>query len=141
MKGLKLFLKFIKIFSIILLISIAGCFLYVKLSPKLVINSANNITMYDKDGKSFFKGSESKEWVVLNDISDNLVESTINTEDKNFYKHFGFDFLRIGKALYTNIINKSTEQGASTITQQYAKNLFLDFDKLGKGNGMRCGIP
>lgn len=132
MKGLKLFLKFIKIFSIILLISIVGCFLYVKLSPKLVINSANNITMYDKDGKSFFKGSESKEWVGLNDISDNLVESTINTEDKNFYKHFGFDFLRIGKALYTNIINKSTEQGASTITQQYAKNLFLDFDKTWK---------
>ena len=73
-----------------------------------------------------------KEWVDLDDISDYLIKSTIYTEDKNFYKHFGFDFLRIGKAILTNITSHSTNQGASTITQQYAKNLFLDFDKTWK---------
>ena len=121
-----------KLFIILILISSIGIYIYVKFSPKIIINSANNIILYDKNKESFFKGSESKEWVDLNHISDYLVTATINTEDKNFYKHFGFDFLRIGKALYTNINNKDNKQGASTITQQYAKNLFLDFDKTWK---------
>ena len=124
--------KIFKILIIISIISLIGLTLYLKLSPKIIINSANNITLYDKDNNIFFKGSESKEWISYDDISTYLIDATIYTEDKNFYKHFGFDFLRIGKALLTNIKNKSMDQGASTITQQYAKNLFLDFDKTWK---------
>ena len=124
--------KIIKFFIILFILSIGGIFLYVKLSPKITINSANNITLYDKDNNIYFKGSEKKEWVELDNISSYLIDSTIYTEDKNFYKHFGFDFLRIGKALINNLKNKSMEQGASTITQQYAKNMFLDFDKTWK---------
>ena len=127
----KLF-KFFCFLFIIFVITIIGCFLYVKLSPKVTINSANNISLYDTNKTIYFKGNESKEWVDLDDISDYLIKSTIYTEDKNFYKHFGFDFLRIGKAIITNITSHSTNQGASTITQQYAKNLFLDFDKTWK---------
>ena len=127
----KLFNFFCFLF-IIFVITIIGCFLYVKLSPKVTINSANNISLYDTNKTIYFKGNESKEWVDLDDISDYLIKSTIYTEDKNFYKHFGFDFLRIGKAILTNITSHSTNQGASTITQQYAKNLFLDFDKTWK---------
>lgn len=127
----KLF-KFFCFLFIIFVITIIGCFLYVKLSPKVTINSANNISLYDINKTIYFKGNESKEWVDLDDISDYLINSTIYTEDKNFYKHFGFDFLRIGKAILTNITSHSTNQGASTITQQYAKNLFLDFDKTWK---------
>ena len=127
----KLF-KFFCFLFIIFVITIIGCFLYVKLSPKVTINSANNISLYDTNKTIYFKGNESKEWVDLDDISDYLIKSTIYTEDKNFYKHFGFDFLRIGKAILRNITSHSTNQGASTITQQYAKNLFLDFDKTWK---------
>ncbi len=127
------FFKKVFFFSItIMFFSCCGCFLYAKFSPKLLINSANHITLYDQNNEVFFQGSESMEWVGLNDISDYLIQATIYTEDKYFYKHFGFDFLRIGKAMYTNIKNHNMEQGASTITQQYAKNLFLDFDKTWK---------
>ena len=128
----KFIIRFIKFNIIILLILIIGGFLYIKLSPKIIINSANNIVLYDKDNNIFFKGSEKKEWVELDDISKDLVNCTIYTEDKNFYHHFGFDFFRIGKALITNMKNKSMIEGASTITQQYAKNMFLDFDKTWK---------
>ena len=124
--------KFIKFSIILFIILLIALVLYLKLSPKIIINNANNITLYDKDNNIFFQGSESKEWVSLDDISPELVECTIYTEDKNFYKHFGFDFLRISKAFITNLKNKSMDQGASTITQQYAKNLFLDFDKTWK---------
>ncbi len=129
MKLIKFFTKLLITFLVIFFIGIGFCFLCVKLSPKIMINSANNIVLYDYADEVFFKGSESKEWVELKDISKNLIDATICTEDKNFYKHFGFDFLRIGKAIITNFINHRINQGASTITQQYAKNLFLDFDK------------
>lgn len=126
--GFKLF----KLMIFLMILAIGGSFLYVKFSPKVQINTANSMILYDINNEVFFKGNESKEWVSLDEISPYLVEATISTEDKNFYKHFGFDFLRILKACYVNIKSGSTIQGASTITQQYAKNLFLDFDKTWK---------
>lgn len=120
-------------FCIFLVFIGIGCsVLYVKLSPSLNINSTNSIQLLDNNDFVFFKGNESKEWVSLDYISDDLINATISTEDKNFYKHFGFDLLRIIKASYINIINRDTIQGASTISQQYAKNLFLEFEKTWK---------
>lgn len=128
--------KRLRKFMVLIILLILGVFgsgyLYAKLSPKLEIKVANNITLYDKDKNVFFQGSESKKWISLDDISPILVKATIATEDKNFYKHFGFDIPRIAKAMFINIKNQKTTQGASTITQQYAKNLFLDFDKTWK---------
>ena len=124
--------KFFSFFLLLGIFCIGISFLYIKFSPKVQINTANSLMMLDCNNDVFFKGNESKEWIGLNDISKHLIDATISTEDKHFYKHFGFDFLRIGKALYTNIKSGSTVQGASTITQQYAKNLFLDFDKTWK---------
>ena len=123
--GFKLF----KFMILLILIIVGGSFLYIKFSPVVQINTANSLILYDMNNDVFFKGNESKEWVSLDEISPYLINATISTEDKNFYKHFGFDFLRILKASYINIKNGSAVQGASTITQQYAKNLFLDFDK------------
>ncbi len=124
--------RFIKIMLVLFLLTMGGIFVYIKTSPKLEINSANSFVLYDNTGEVFFQGNESKTWVSLDDISDYLIQATIYTEDKNFYKHHGFDFLRILKATYVNITSGTTKQGASTITQQYAKNLFLDFDKTWK---------
>lgn len=124
--------KIIKLFVFIILISLtAGLSIYgyQHISPKLEIKSANNISLYDNTGVLYFQGSGTNEWVSLNSISKNVVNATISTEDKNFYKHFGFDFARILKAGYTNILAGKTMQGASTISQQYVKNLFLNFDK------------
>ena len=128
----KTFFKIFKYGMILLVLLCVGIFVYIKTSPKPEIYSANNITLYDATDTVFFQGNESKAWVSLDEISDNVIKSTIYTEDKNFYKHFGFDILRILKASYINITSGKTMQGASTITQQYAKNLFLDFDKTWK---------
>ena len=129
---MKLFRKIIVFFIVISILSILGIYLYVRLSPKIIINNANKISFYDSNNEVFFTGSKDNEWANLNDISKELINCTIYTEDKNFYKHFGFDFIRIISALYSNISSKSNSQGASTITQQYAKNMFLDFDKTWK---------
>jgi len=129
MKILRRTIKLFTFFLIILLVGVIGIYGYSKFSPKLEIEKANNIVFYDSSEEVFFQGTSDNEWINLDKISTNVINATISTEDKNFYKHFGFDFLRIGKALYTNLKAKETVQGASTITQQYVKNLFLDFDK------------
>ena len=130
MKCLKKFVwKMIKFCFLFLILFLIGATVYVKFSPKVQINTANNMILYDASDTVFFKGNESKEWVNLEDISEDLINATIYTEDKNYYKHLGFDYLRIVKSLYVNIKSGATKQGASTITQQLAKNLYLTFDK------------
>mgnify|MGYP004501533695 CR=1 FL=1 len=129
MKRLKKILKIFLFIFLAFVVVIAGTITYIKMSPKLEIKSANAFLMYDQNNQLFFQGSGQQEWVSLDNISDNLIKATIYTEDKHFYKHHGFDYLRILKAMYINITSKSKSQGASTISQQYAKNLFLDFDK------------
>ena len=126
MKLLKKSLKILIGFTIIFLIFYYGIYFYASTTPKLDINSASGYYMYDINN-DLIDGSS--EWVKLDDISDYLIDATISIEDKNFYKHKGFDYLRILKSLYVNFINTKTLQGASTISQQLVKNLFLDFDK------------
>ena len=129
MKLIKKFFKYSFLLAVLVFLVGFSYFAYTKLSHKLEITSANNISMFDNKGELFFRGNGNSEWVGLDEISDNLINATIATEDKNFYGHLGFDVLRIMKALYLNTTSGKTIQGASTISQQYAKTLYLDFDK------------
>ena len=127
MKKLKKIVKislYLLVFSLIIYL---GIYMVASITKKLDINTSNGYYLYDRENK--LMNGTSDQWIKLNKISNNLINATISIEDKNFYKHQGFDYLRIAKSLYINIINRKTLQGASTITQQYAKNLFLNFDK------------
>ena len=126
MKFIKKMLKIFIIFVVFFIILYYGIYFYASTTNKLDINSASGYYIYDAD-KELIDGTN--EWVKLDDISDYLIDATISIEDKKFYNHKGFDFSRILKSLYVNITNKKTLQGASTISQQLVKNLFLDFDK------------
>jgi hypothetical protein len=66
-----------------------------------------------------------KNFLSINEISPNLRNVIIATEDPNFYKHKGIDSYFVGIAIAKNIVNKKYVKGASTITMQLAKNLFL----------------
>ncbi len=65
-----------------------------------------------------------KHWVPLKEISPNLQLAVVCSEDQNFINHSGFDFEAIDKAMEFNKKHKRT-RGASTISQQTAKNVFL----------------
>ena len=105
-------------------------FTYAYITPKLEINKSKSYYLYDTKNELVFNND--KDWVSLQEISPYLIEATLSTEDKNFYKHIGFDYLRIGRALINNIIKGDKSEGASTISQQYARNLFLNFEKTWK---------
>lgn len=68
--------------------------------------------------------SSSKEWVPIEQISRSMQLAVIKAEDAKFYTHNGFDFEAIEKAMKYNKTHKK-QKGASTISQQTAKNVFL----------------
>src|SRR5207237_5560961 len=75
------------------------------------------------------EGREKRILVKFHDLPEVLVHAIISIEDKRFFQHVGFDPLRIIKATYVDVKQKRKGQGASTITMQLARNLWLDRDK------------
>lgn len=131
-------IKFLRAFIIIgligmicMLIILLGILGYAKIlgAPPLAVPQS---TLYfSDDGKVIGESTNGQKryWVPLKNISPDLIDATIAIEDKNFYNHHGFDYKRIAGAALADIIAFHKVQGASTITQQYAKNLFLVSDK------------
>lgn len=131
MSKFKRFFKKIFAFSgwlFVLFLLINFCFyIYCLLLDAPYINQSQSYYLYDNKDNLLF--SDSDQWINISDISDNLILATVDTEDKLFYYHWGFDYFRILKAIGVNIKSKSLSEGASTITQQYARNLFLNYNK------------
>ncbi len=109
-------------------ILLTGVYVFAFFSPKLELKDLGKVFIYDRNENLIYQGSGSSEWISLDDISDDFKNAIISVEDKNFYQHKGFDYLRIIKAMYQNITDH-TRFGASTISQQYIKNMFLTFDQ------------
>ncbi len=127
MKKAKKVIKILSIFIIFFIILYHGIYFFASTTSKLNINSASGYYLYDSNNNNI--NGVSDRWIELDKVSKYLKDATIAVEDRKFYQHKGFDYLRIIKSLYINLINKKNLQGASTISQQYAKNLFLSFDK------------
>lgn len=86
--------------------------------------------IYDVNDKEVsVLGRENRELVDKSEIPKKVAYAFIATEDKRFEQHAGVDFWAIGRALVKDVVARSVVEGGSTITQQLAKNLFLDFDK------------
>jgi penicillin-binding protein 1A len=82
--------------------------------------------VYDRNGEMIFEFYQKNRIVVpLSSVSKEFVQALVATEDRNFYRHSGFDFLAIVRAAAANIRAGRIVQGASTMTQQLARNTFL----------------
>jgi penicillin-binding protein 1B len=77
----------------------------------------------------FDRNREKRRLVKFADIPKVLIDAVTSAEDKRFFQHQGFDPLRIIKAVYVDLKEGRKEQGASTLSQQLAKNLWLDPEK------------
>lgn len=69
------------------------------------------------------------EKVDIKDVPDNIKNAIIATEDKNFYHHHGYDPIGVARSMVVNLATGDLKQGASTITQQLARILFLSNEK------------
>ena len=75
------------------------------------------------------RGTRINDTVPLEEFPDHLIKAVLATEDRRFYEHFGIDFAGTFRALGANARAGSVVQGGSSITQQLAKNLFLNNER------------
>jgi monofunctional glycosyltransferase len=104
-----------------ILTSILGVYIYRWVNPNLTMLMVIRHYEFLFDGKS---SSIQKDWKSIDNISPNMVLAAVAAEDSKFLSHWGFDFELIREAMKHN--QRSTRiKGASTISQQTAKNIFL----------------
>ncbi|MEK4027679.1 PBP1A family penicillin-binding protein [Pseudobacillus sp. FSL P4-0506] len=117
-----------------LLLLIGAGFLYVKMLGEPEVAVPQSTIYYAADGQVIGESytGEKRYWVSLDKVSPYLVQATLAVEDKKFFEHNGFDFKRMAGAAVADVKAMAKVQGASTITQQYARNLYLSHDKTWK---------
>lgn len=131
------------------IVVIGGVLIYMKYGKKLIAmeSDAKKIVskstmetfrqnetsiIYDANGNimSKLKGEKDVYYIKYNDIPQVAVDAITSIEDKNFFKHKGYDLKAIIRAGVAYIKNKGViTQGGSTITQQLARNIFLSFEE------------
>lgn len=99
---------------------------------RLMNRSQTGVIIMDKDGQEFYRSgtAENRPLLELDQISDNMEQAVLASEDKDFYEHGGVSIKSLAAALYANILSKdATAYGGSTLTQQLVKNTLLSSNK------------
>jgi 1A family penicillin-binding protein len=95
-------------------------------------NIAQTSIIYDRTGEHILyemHGEENRKVITHEEIPDVMRVTTIAAEDNNFYSHSGIDLKAIARSLKADVTSNEMQQGASTITQQLARNVFLTRQK------------
>ncbi len=119
--------------GIVVFLGTAGVWFVFRLSQNLpTISQLQNIEqplasrVLDKDGRIVHEfGIERRSFVPLDKIPINLQNAVIAIEDRKFYQHWGMDIRRLLQAAVIDVVRHGYAQGASTLTQQLARNLYL----------------
>ena len=104
---------------------------YVKNADTKTFMQDQTSIAYDVNGNtlSVLKGEHDRYYLTSAEIPQYAKDAAVSTEDKKFYRHHGVDYKAIMRAVYAMVRNGKVTQGASTITQQLARNVFLNQDK------------
>lgn len=95
-------------------------------------DSAKNSQLIDLKGEAvtvFSSSERNRQPVGLSEISPWLIKATLAVEDRKFYDHFGFDIKGMLRAMFVNLKEMDKVQGASTLSQQLARNLYLSHER------------
>ncbi len=124
------------IFSIVILLIFAGFgFVFTIFYNKYNLDISaltevnNGIRVYSYSGADSTLYNTNRSLVEIEDLPEYVKNAFIDTEDKHFYSHNGYDIKRIVKAMLVNISSGTKAQGASTISQQLIKNALLNNKK------------
>ncbi|MCG9680419.1 PBP1A family penicillin-binding protein [Vibrio sp. Isolate24] len=135
MKFIKRLFIFVLVCTVLGVGTIFGFYLYVK--PELPdvatlkdVKLQTPMQIFSQDGKLISQFGEKRRIpVTYDEIPQHLIEALIATEDSRFYDHPGIDPIGITRAAVVVALSGSAKQGASTITQQLARNFFLSNEK------------
>ena len=102
----------------------------VKLDDLSKLYPIGNTTIYDKNGNLIANLSNIyTDYAPYESIPEVLINAFISIEDSRFFSHHGLDYEAIARSIVANIKDKEFSQGASTITQQLIKNVYLSNEK------------
>lgn len=126
--------KFIKIICGLVIagvVFITSLYIVAYLSGEPDLNKNRYIKMYDNQEEMFYQSMNdyNGQYVSIDKVSSYFLDSIVSIEDHRFYQHKGFDPIGIARAIKVNILNQDKSQGASSITQQYARLLYLTNEK------------
>ncbi|MDA1476231.1 transglycosylase domain-containing protein [Bacillus changyiensis] len=96
------------------------------------IGLVQNSYMYDADGaliSEIVSDHQNRVFVSYKNVPEHVKQLFLTSEDRHFFQHKGFDFIGIARAAVSNAKNGGINQGASTITQQLARNLYLSHER------------
>ena len=116
----------------ILVFTLVGTgFNYLRRMPAPDITMNTYVVFYDINGEVFLEEMipNRRKFAPLEEISQHVIDGFIATEDRNFWEHNGFYYPSILRSVIANIRAGENIQGGSTITQQYARNLMVDFER------------
>jgi len=111
---------------------VAAFLLYAWLVPLPKVPDYQTTTIYSADGQPLYDlhgQGVHRRVIPLSEMPRTLIEATLAVEDRAFYRHFGLNPKGILRAAWVDLKNRQLRQGASTITQQLARNLYLSHDK------------
>jgi 1A family penicillin-binding protein len=105
--------------------------LYLRSQPLPATSFLQTSIIYDSAGKPIdsLNTGQNRQPAKLSELSPYLIKATLAIEDRRFYSHYGIDPHGLARAIVVNIKSMSKSQGASTITQQLARNLYLNHDR------------
>ncbi len=103
----------------------------VSLDPQKLCSTEQTVLLFDGEGKAMsgVSASSKREKARFHELPEHTKFAFVDVEDKRFFSHGGFDFLRMAKATLKNLASRSFKEGASTISQQLIKNTHLSQEK------------
>lgn len=119
---------------ILMAVAIGALAIYLSLQSLPVSKVEQTYQMLDLNNEVIDSGinGQNKQIITLEEMSPYLINATLAIEDQRFYKHIGLDFKSIARAAVVNLEHMSKVQGAGTITQQLARNLYLSHERTWK---------
>lgn len=116
---------------VLVMLLLFGGLYYLKQQELPVSTISQSSQLVDRNGQllDYFHTGVNRRAVSLSEISPYVQQATLAIEDKRFYSHFGFDLKGLARAVVVNVSSLTAKQGASTLTQQLARNLYLSHEK------------
>jgi len=124
-------LRILMVITTVVFVAIGVIFGYLRRLPAPDVTINTMVVFYDINEEPFLEEMvpNRRKYAPLEEVSQHIINGFISTEDRNFWEHDGFYYPSMLRSVIANIRAGENVQGGSTITQQYARNLMVDFER------------
>jgi 1A family penicillin-binding protein len=128
---IKSIISFLFVIAILGIVSLVLFLIYLRTQalPTALVAQTSYILDYHGEVIDTLDAGQNRQVVHLKQIAPSMIQATLAIEDHRFYDHYGIDLRGLARAVTVNVQHMAKVQGASTLTQQLARNLYLSHDR------------